>query len=63
MNNADAGTADETATSGNNRCYSLDDGERMDLRLRNGYTWLVAKGSAACTLRVYRSSRQSPGDL
>jgi len=57
MNNADAGTADETAVSGNDRVMMIPDGGRMDFRLRDGFTWIVHKGSATCKLRVYRSGR------
>jgi hypothetical protein len=61
LNNADAGTADEAAVTGNDRTFVIPDGGRMDFKLRNGYTWLVHKGSAACVLRVYRSSSLGPG--
>ena len=57
FNNADSGTADETATSGNNRTFCLKAGVAYHFILRESYTWLVHKGAAVTTLRAYISSR------
>lgn len=56
FNNADAGTADETATSGATRVFALMPGQRYDFWLTDNYTWLVHKGAAATKLRAYVSS-------
>lgn len=72
MNNADDGTIDDTATgSGVTVAGSvLFNGVTRGYKIPNGYTWLIAKGSAACNLRIQVSSRgpgqqigESTGDL
>ncbi len=62
MNNADTGTADGGATSGNNRCFVLKDGVPMTFALRSGYTWLVHIATASCVIRSYVSSKP-PSEL
>lgn len=56
FNNSDAGTADETATTGNDRTWTLKAGIPQDFILRDGYTWLVHKGASNTKLRAYVSS-------
>ena len=68
FNNADAGTVDQTnTTAGNaNQCAVIPMGQFRDVRMpwvkagagaTTGIaTWLVVKGSAACTLRITLSS-------
>lgn len=56
FNNTDAGTADETATSGNNRVFTLKSGVPYNFILTKGFTWLCFKGSAATKLRGWVSS-------
>ena len=59
FNNADAGTIDETATGAGVTVAGrvIFNGQTVPLKFVNNYTWLVAKGSAACNLRVQLSSR------
>ena len=59
MNNADAGTIDETATGAGVTVAGrvIFNGQTLPLKFVNDYTWLVAKGSAACNLRIQLSSR------
>lgn len=57
MNNADAGTADETATSGDNRVFYAPAGVPIHFVLRRGYTWVVHKAPATALVRAYVSSK------
>lgn len=56
LNNLDAGTADETATSGSDRVFALPAGVPMSFVLRKGFTWLVHKAPVATRVRAYVSS-------
>lgn len=67
-NNADAGTADNTATgAGVTVCGGcLFNGQSRPFRFPSGYTWLVAIGSTTGNLRIALSSygrNQAVGDL
>lgn len=62
FNNANSGTADETATSGGDRVFALPAGVPMSFVLRKGYTWLVHKAPVATRVRAYVSS-QPPQEL
>ena len=57
VNNADSGTADETATSGSDRVFSAPAGIPVSFILRKGFTWLVHKAPSATRVRLYISSR------
>jgi len=57
LNNADAGTVDETATSGSNRAFFAPAGLPVTFILRKGYTWLVHKAPVATVGRAYVSSK------
>ncbi len=60
FNNVSSGTVLETATTGDTRCARLANGTTRDMRIGQlGYTHLVAKGSVACLLRIYRSSKMA----
>lgn len=72
LNNSDAGTIDEAATGAGVTVAGgvLFNGVTRSFKIPNGYTWIVAKGSAACNLRIAVSSRgynqqigESTGDL
>lgn len=59
FNNADAGTADRTATGAGtvaNRTFYAPAGVEKSHVLRAGYTWLVVQGSGAGYVRAYISS-------
>lgn len=58
FNNADAGAVDETITTAGTAtvCWKIPNGTTQDFAITEDYTWLVAKGSAACKLRMYVSS-------
>lgn len=58
FNNQSGGTVNEATTgSGVTAAYAIPDGGEEDWEIPDGYTWLVYKGSAACTLRIARSSK------
>ncbi len=59
FNNADAGTIDETATGAGVTVAGgvIFNGQTKPYIVPNGYTWIVAKGSAACNLRIAVSSQ------
>jgi hypothetical protein len=56
MNDSDAGTADEAATTGSDRVFALPTGTPMSFVLRKGFTWLVHKAPVATVVRAYVSS-------
>lgn len=56
-------TADTAAGTAANRCMMIPDGGRMDFRLNAKFHFIEVKGSAACRLRIYRSSAGGPGDV
>jgi hypothetical protein len=71
INNSNAGTVDETNTTASNatQCAVIPNGTFKDVRLpwvkiggsatAGLATWLIIKGSAACTLRVSLSSENT----
>lgn len=58
FNNVNAGTVDETVTTagGVTACWKIPNGTVQHFCIPQDYTWLVAKGSVACKLRIYVSS-------
>ena len=72
LNNASAGTIDETATGSEATVAGevLFNGVTKPMKIPSGYKYLVAKASVGCNLRIRVSSRgysqnvgESTGDL
>jgi hypothetical protein len=58
FNNADAGAVDDAITTAGTAtvCWKIPIGTTQDFAIPENYTWLVAKGSVVCKLRIYVSS-------
>ncbi len=58
FNNVNGGSVDETITTAGTVtvCWKIPNGTMQDFAIPEDYTFLVAKGSATCKLRIYLSS-------
>lgn len=58
MNNVNGGTVDESNTTAGNAtvCWKIPNGTVQHYQLVEDFTFLVAKGSVACKLRLHVSS-------